>query len=146
MKQKLMFSLCFAALLISLPVNKVNALEPDTSPFIDFYGELRYIAIFNNNPSLSISNYLANIKSSVYIIGDYNYEIITTLQKSTNKTSWTNVTQWIETGAGNKNTTYSYTYTTAINLYYQVSCTINIYSNGRLIESNTETSPIIRCT
>lgn len=58
MKQKLMFSLCFAALLISLPVNKVNALEPDTSPFIDFYGELRYIAIFNNNPSLSISNYL----------------------------------------------------------------------------------------
>ena len=43
MKQKLMFSLCFAALLISLPVNKVNALEPDTSPFIDFYGELRYI-------------------------------------------------------------------------------------------------------
>ena len=47
MKQKLMFSLCFAALLISLPVNKVNALEPDTSPFIDFYGELRYIAIFN---------------------------------------------------------------------------------------------------
>ena len=136
------------ALLLSLPLNKAKALEPDTNTnsIVAYDGELRYIAIFNNNPSLSISNRLANIDSSVYIIGDYTYEIITTLQRSTNKTSWTNVTQWIETGAGNKNTTYSYTYTTAINLYYHVSCTINIYSNGRLIESNTETSPIIRCT
>ena len=61
------------ALLLSLPLNKAKALEPDTNTnsIVAYDGELRYIAIFNNNPSLSISNRLANIDSSVYIIGDY---------------------------------------------------------------------------
>ena len=149
MKKKIFVFLLLLSSCVAMAIPSVYA-EEDSAVAARIENEIeprRYVAIFFNEPKLSISNRNANVTSDVTITGNYRYEIITTLQRSTNRTSWTNVTSWTESGSGSLSDSFSYSYTTAPNLYYQVTCEINVYnSSGRLIESNTETSSIVRCS
>lgn len=149
MKQKIFVFLLLLSSCASMVIPSVYAEEYSavTSHIENEIEPRRYTAIFFNAPKLSISNRTAYVTSDVTITGNYRYEVITTLQRSTNRTSWTNVTSWTESGNGSLADSFSYSYSTAPNLYYQVTCEINVYnSSGRLIESNTETSSIVRCS
>ena len=152
MKQKLVLLSCLLAISSTLACNSVYA-EPanSTVPYVNNSNmsstARRYISIFVNEPSLSISNREASIRSSIEIVGNYSYEIITVLQRSTNRSDWINANRWTETGYGAISTRFTYDNPCAQNLYYRVECTIRIYnSNGSLIEEDTQYSSVVRCT
>ena len=150
MKRKIICILCAMLSFTLLNTNIVNAEDETTihtEKIESSDSVFRYTEIYANNPTLSISNRTARATASINLLGKYRCIIRTTLQRSTNQSSWTDVITWEENGQWSGLTSFSYDYTTAVNLYYQVKCTIEVYNtNNTLLESNTEYSNIVCCT
>lgn len=109
----------------------------------------RFQYIVGNIPDISINNREATLDVNVNIVGGYSYEIIITLQRSTNQSSWTNVKTWPSiTGTGTHHNTHTYNYSPlSPNLYYRVQSKVTIYnSNGSVLEESTRNSSAIRCS
>ena len=146
------FCAVFSACLLLASFNSVvsaadltNEKVSDSSNIV----ERRFQFIVDNYPTLAINNSQAEIDVNVDIVGSYSYEIIITLQRSTNRTTWTDVKTWpIINGTGSLYKTYSYNYSPlAPNLYYRIKSEVIINnSNGTELESSEKYSSAIRCS
>lgn len=142
MKKKLIATLLagMSILSVSMPV---QAAELDSK--VTEIVEPRYEAVTRVASSIVVNTYTVSPSCSYRLksLTDYDYELTMTLEKSSNKVSWDEVTSWSETptsllGSMDK------TYAVYSGYYYRTVTTIDVYTkSGAYVETAEATSAAV---
>lgn len=105
------------------------------------------VSIQSNIPTLSISGTQATITVQYKLYTNCIAEVSTTLQKSSNKSTWSKVQEWLDTDSGAGTHILSHNTNISTGYYYRLKCTISTYdTSNNLIEKNTSYSSSIFCS